>query len=646
MYTFNPFTKKPDFYQTTYISGSRTFTGLTDTPSSYNDNSLIISSASSIDYVPKNVLTISESNVSIGDADVSPVYKVYIRDGLTSLGADSPRTFFSYGTFSGSVNYSLVNYIANRVYLDLDNIDVSGMSTQPYGVKYGPWFYGNYTSINTVEQLDFDTYHAEVIGGKVDVYYGGISANTSVYGQIIEAGTKSGGTTEISYLTGLNVGTYNYNDLSTLGSMFGIDIDTRSYAGNGSVGSIHGVMNQTVDHGLGTGNGALMGELLWAGLYTQVDDVFAQADKIHAMQVQAMCGYDTSYTPSGVTTTDLYGIEVSIGTVGVNTSVTNGYTLYVAGSPQIVGDNSGTTENLYGLYIEDITAGSNKNYSIYSEGGENYFGGNITTSGSLAITTTSGYEYSSDDYANVYIADVSKNYFTSNYSNDTGLAIDKDIQARGDGTNPRIYGADINVATQRNDGIDNTYLIGISSFADHDGNSLADLVCGLQITSSCNGEGDASEVIGVSVLSRSDGQDYDNGPGFVASPGTADKVYGVKITTGSQYQGKVNDMYGIMVASPDNSGFPGTIDNSYGLYIGDHSSGTTTATGVSYSIYSEGGQNYFGGNITTSGVFNMPSNPPATAGAAGTRGDIAWDDSYFYVCTADNTWKRASLSSW
>lgn len=52
------------------------------------------------------------------------------------------------------------------------------------------------------------------------------------------------------------------------------------------------------------------------------------------------------------------------------------------------------------------------------------------------------------------------------------------------------------------------------------------------------------------------------------------------------------------------------------------------------------------GDITTSGVFNMPSNPPATSSGVGVRGDIAWDASYFYVCIADNTWKRASLSSW
>lgn len=37
---------------------------------------------------------------------------------------------------------------------------------------------------------------------------------------------------------------------------------------------------------------------------------------------------------------------------------------------------------------------------------------------------------------------------------------------------------------------------------------------------------------------------------------------------------------------------------------------------------------------------------PASAAAAGAAGQIAWDTSYLYVCTATNTWKRAALSTW
>jgi len=37
---------------------------------------------------------------------------------------------------------------------------------------------------------------------------------------------------------------------------------------------------------------------------------------------------------------------------------------------------------------------------------------------------------------------------------------------------------------------------------------------------------------------------------------------------------------------------------------------------------------------------------PATAGAAGTTGDICWDSDYIYVCVATNTWKRTAISTW
>jgi hypothetical protein len=40
------------------------------------------------------------------------------------------------------------------------------------------------------------------------------------------------------------------------------------------------------------------------------------------------------------------------------------------------------------------------------------------------------------------------------------------------------------------------------------------------------------------------------------------------------------------------------------------------------------------------------SKTPASAAAAGNAGDICWDASYIYVCTATNTWKRAAIATW
>tara|TARA_R110000796_G_scaffold48676_4_gene116740 strand:+ start:2472 stop:3830 length:1359 start_codon:yes stop_codon:yes gene_type:complete len=43
---------------------------------------------------------------------------------------------------------------------------------------------------------------------------------------------------------------------------------------------------------------------------------------------------------------------------------------------------------------------------------------------------------------------------------------------------------------------------------------------------------------------------------------------------------------------------------------------------------------------------NTATLTPATASATGTAGDIAWDASYIYVCTATDTWKRSAISTW
>jgi hypothetical protein len=38
------------------------------------------------------------------------------------------------------------------------------------------------------------------------------------------------------------------------------------------------------------------------------------------------------------------------------------------------------------------------------------------------------------------------------------------------------------------------------------------------------------------------------------------------------------------------------------------------------------------------------SKTPASAGAAGTAGEVCWDANYIYVCTATNTWARAAIT--
>jgi hypothetical protein len=50
-------------------------------------------------------------------------------------------------------------------------------------------------------------------------------------------------------------------------------------------------------------------------------------------------------------------------------------------------------------------------------------------------------------------------------------------------------------------------------------------------------------------------------------------------------------------------------------------------------------------NLTINAVF---AGPPTTkaSNAAGNAGEMCWDASYIYVCTAANTWKRATLNTY
>ena len=37
---------------------------------------------------------------------------------------------------------------------------------------------------------------------------------------------------------------------------------------------------------------------------------------------------------------------------------------------------------------------------------------------------------------------------------------------------------------------------------------------------------------------------------------------------------------------------------------------------------------------------------PASAGAAGHKGEVRWDDGFIYVCVADDTWERVAIDTW
>lgn len=54
------------------------------------------------------------------------------------------------------------------------------------------------------------------------------------------------------------------------------------------------------------------------------------------------------------------------------------------------------------------------------------------------------------------------------------------------------------------------------------------------------------------------------------------------------------------------------------------------------------------GNLTisTGDLIITTSTTPASAGAAGVAGTVAWDADFIYICTATNTWKRVAIATW
>lgn len=105
-----------------------------------------------------------------------------------------------------------------------------------------------------------------------------------------------------------------------------------------------------------------------------------------------------------------------------------------------------------------------------------------------------------------------------------------------------------------------------------------------------------------------------------------------------------------LVAGTANSlilGTSGTARLTIGATTGAVSlSSTTASTSTSTGALVVSGGVGVAGKIFSGGGLNIPTGTPATSGATGTAGDIQWDASYIYVCTATNTWKRAALSTW
>ena len=51
-------------------------------------------------------------------------------------------------------------------------------------------------------------------------------------------------------------------------------------------------------------------------------------------------------------------------------------------------------------------------------------------------------------------------------------------------------------------------------------------------------------------------------------------------------------------------------------------------------------------DVNSDSIRVRTAKTPANAAATGVAGEICWDASYIYICTATNTWKRAAIATW
>ncbi len=86
---------------------------------------------------------------------------------------------------------------------------------------------------------------------------------------------------------------------------------------------------------------------------------------------------------------------------------------------------------------------------------------------------------------------------------------------------------------------------------------------------------------------------------------------------------------------------------SNALYIDNQNRSNSTGDKTKALLYGVFATTAANQKLTINGLLNQSvSKTPASAAAAGTTGDICWDASYVYVCTATDTWKRVGIATW
>ncbi len=168
---------------------------------------------------------------------------------------------------------------------------------------------------------------------------------------------------------------------------------------------------------------------------------------------------------------------------------------------------------------------------------------------------------------------------------------------------------------------------------------------------------------------------FNNAYGSWALYSNTTGIYNIAYGAGAMYKnttGNYNTVYGIYALYDNTAGEFNTAYGSWALYKVTGSG--NVGIGYCAGLYETGSNAFYVNNqdrtntagdksksllygvmaataanqkLTINGLLNQSvSKTPASASATGTAGDICWDASYIYVCTAKNTWKRAWIATW
>ncbi|MDD2935418.1 MAG: tail fiber domain-containing protein [Candidatus Pacebacteria bacterium] len=154
--------------------------------------------------------------------------------------------------------------------------------------------------------------------------------------------------------------------------VYGAFSDARVY-GSGNTQEIKGSVNKGTFYGNGNVTTIIGTESSGFAASGLENSGVSNISNIYGMKVAA---YGGAMSGSTANIDNIYGIysEAGSGVWGSSGNVTNAYNIYLNNY-----ENGGASvlANQYQLYIETPNKGSSNNYSIYSQGGTNYFAGNI-----------------------------------------------------------------------------------------------------------------------------------------------------------------------------------------------------------------------------------------------------------------------------